>query len=248
MNVKALFQKKETPPRCSAVILAAGNSERMGTDKALMELGGMPVLARTLLAFQSCELVDDIVVVTRMEKVMEIAGLCKKFGISKASQVITGGATRAQSSLAGVSAVKARARLIAIHDGARPLVTRELIERCIYAARDNMAAVPVICSTDTLKSVDDRGFVLATVDRAHTVRVQTPQVFDADLIKGALTSASADDMTITDDCSAIERMGVKAITVEGDVNNIKLTTPDDMPIATAVLKDRGEFRAYRSWV
>ncbi len=248
MNLKNLFQKKEHLPLCSAVILAAGTSERMGEDKALMELGGMPVLARTLLVFQGCPLVDDIVVVTRMDKVMEIAGLCRKFGISKASQVITGGATRAESALAGVSAVKARASLIAIHDGARPLVTQELIERTVYAARDNMAAVPVIGSTDTLKAVDDRGFVSATVDRAKTVRAQTPQVFQADLIKGALTSAAAYGLTITDDCSAVERMGVKAITVQGEEHNIKLTTPDDMLLATAVLKDRGEFRAYRSWV
>ena len=248
MNIMGVFKKKDTLPQCSAVILAAGSSERMGTDKALMELGGMPVLARTLLVFQKSPLVDDIVVVTRMEKVMEIAGLCKKYGIGKVSQVITGGATRAESALAGVSAVKGSARLIAIHDGARPLVTPEVIERCVYAARDNMAAVPVISSTDTLKAVDDKGFVVATVDRAHTVRVQTPQVFDADLIKGALTKAASDGQAITDDCSAIERMGVKAITVQGDVNNIKLTTPDDMLLATAVLKDRGDFHADRAWV
>lgn len=248
MNIKGFFKKKETLPMCSAVVLAAGSSERMGTDKALMDLGGMPVLARTLLAFQNTPLVDDIIVVTRMDKVLEIAGLCKKFGISKASQVITGGATRAESALAGVSAVKCKAKLIAIHDGARPLVTQELIERTVYAAKDNMAAVPVIASTDTLKAVDGSGFVTATVDRAHTVRVQTPQVFDADLIKGALTKAAGEGLAITDDCSAIEMMGVKAATVEGDANNIKLTSPHDMLFATAVLKDRGEFHAYRSWI
>ena len=248
MDLMSVFKKKDKLPKCSAVVLAAGHSERMGADKALMELGAMPVLARTLLAFQNSPLIDDIVVVTRMEKVLEIAGLCKKFGISKASQVITGGATRAESALAGVSAVKSNAALIAIHDGARPLVSQELIERTVYAARDNMAAVPAISSTDTLKAVDDKGFVTATVDRTHTVRVQTPQVFDADLIKGALTKAADEGLAITDDCSAIERMGVKAVTVEGDVNNIKLTTPDDMLIAAAVLKNMGEFHAYRSWL
>lgn len=243
-----IFKRKEKLPKCSAVIVAAGSSERMGTDKALMELGGMPVLARTLLAFQDCRLVDDIVVVTRMDKVLEIAGLCKKYGISKASQVITGGATRAESALAGVSAVKGSARLIAIHDGARPLATQELIERTIFAAAESMAAVPAVPSTDTLKAVDDKGRVVATVDREHTVRVQTPQVFDADLIKGALSKAVQDRMTITDDCSAVERMGVKVVTVEGDERNIKLTTPDDMLAATSILKDRGELHAYRSWI
>lgn len=248
MEIKNIFRKKEKVPQCAAVIVAAGVSDRMGCDKIMMELGGMPVLARTLLVFQECPLIDDIIVVTRMDRVMEIAGLCKKFGISKTSQVITGGATRAESALAGVSAVKCRARLIAIHDAARPLVTKELIERVVRAASEGMAAVPVISVSDTLKAVDDKGRVTGTVDRSHTVRVQTPQVFDADMIKGALTKAATEKLAVTDDCSAVEMMGFKPRTVEGEPTNIKLTTPDDMLIATAILKDRGEFRASRAWV
>ncbi len=243
-----LFVKKEKQPKCSAVVLAAGSSERMGEDKILMELGDMPVLARTLLAFQECPLVDEIVVVTRSEKVMEVAGLCRKYGIGKTTQVLSGGATRAASSLAGVSAVKCGAELIAIHDGARPLVTNELIERVILAAAKNMAAVPALKSTDTLKAVDDKGFITATVDRAHTYRVQTPQVFHSDLIKGALTKAAFDGADITDDCAAIERMGVKAQAVEGEETNIKLTTPEDVSRAADILKSRGEFHAYRAWL
>lgn len=241
-----LFTKKEKAPVCSAVILAAGSSERMGEDKILMELGGVPVLVRTLTVFQNCPLIDDIIVVTRNEKVMEIAGLCRSYGITKTRQVICGGSTRAASSLAGVSAVRSGARLIAIHDGARPLVTNELVERAVYAARDKMAAVPALKSTDTLKAVDDEGNIVATVDRAHTYRVQTPQVFDADLIKGALTKAAFQGLAITDDCSAVEMMGVKVAAVEGDENNIKLTDPSDILLANAILKDRGDVNAYRS--
>ena len=137
-------RKKEETPHCSAVIVAAGSSQRMGSDKLLHNLGIMPVLARTLLAFQDCELVDEIVVVTRMEKIVEVAGLCKKYRIDKASKVISGGATRMESALAGVSEVKKRARLIAIHDGARPLVSVDLIEKTVRAAAEYKAAVPAV--------------------------------------------------------------------------------------------------------
>ena len=241
-------RKKEETPRCSAVIVAAGSSQRMGSDKLLHNLGIMPVLARTLLAFQDCELVDEIVVVTRMEKIVEVAGLCKKYRIDKASKVISGGATRMESALAGVSEVKKRARLIAIHDGARPLVSVDLIEKTVRAAAEYKAAVPAIKSVDTLKLVEDGETVTGSLDRELVLRVQTPQVFEADLIKGALTFAAEKKLPLTDDCSAAERMGVKAHIVPGEEDNIKLTTPRDMLFAAAILKDRGEYLADRAWV
>lgn len=246
MSIKNIFKKKDKTPHCSAVIVAAGSSQRMGSDKLMAELGCMPVLARTLLAFENCELVDEIVVVTRMEKVMELAELCKKYGITKATKVIRGGNTRMESALAGVSEVGARARLIAIHDGARPLVTDELICRTIIAADKHMAAVPVVYSTDTLKFVDENGLISGPIDRDRTARVQTPQIFDADLIKGALSKAASDGLSLTDDCSAIEIMGVKAMTVEGDIDNIKLTTPRDIQLAEVILKDRGDYNEDRT--
>lgn len=241
-------RKKEETPHCSAVIVAAGSSQRMGSDKLLHNLGIMPVLARTLLAFQDCDLVDEIVVVTRMEKIMEVAGLCKKYRIEKASKVISGGATRMESALAGVSEVKSRAKLIAIHDGARPLVSVELIERTIRAAAQYKAAVPAVKSVDSLKLVDDKDTVTGSVDREQVLRVQTPQVFEADLIKGALSSAAGKKLPLTDDCSAAELMGIKAHVVPGEEDNIKLTTPRDMLFAAAILKDRGEYLADRAWV
>ena len=241
-------RKKEETPRCSAVIVAAGSSQRMGSDKLLHNLGIMPVLARTLLAFQDCELVDEIVVVTRMEKIVEVAGLCKKYRIDKASKVISGGATRMESALAGVSEVKKRARLIAIHDGARPLISVDLIEKTVRAAAEFKAAVPAVKSVDTLKLVEDGETVTGSLDRELVLRVQTPQVFEADLIKGALTFAAEKKLPLTDDCSAAERMGVKAHIVPGEEDNIKLTTPRDMLFASAILKDRGEYLADRAWV
>lgn len=241
-------RKKEETPHCSAVIVAAGSSQRMGSDKLLHNLGIMPVLARTLLVFQDCELVDEIVVVTRMEKLEEVADLCKKYRIEKASKVICGGATRMESALAGVSEVKKKAKLIAIHDGARPLVSVELIENTVRAAAKYKAAVPAIKSVDTLKLAEDGVTVTGSLDRELVLRVQTPQVFDADLIKGALTFAAEKKLPLTDDCSAVELMGVKARIVPGEEDNIKLTTPRDMLFAAAILKDRGEYLADRAWV
>lgn len=246
MKLKELFKRKEQQNTCSAVIVAAGSARRMGADKVMMDLGCMPVLARTLLAFQNCDEIDEIVVVTRMEKVEEVASLCKKYGVSKVCKVIRGGKTRAESSLAGVSEVRSGARLIAIHDGARPFVTDEVIRRTIDAAALCMSAVPVISSTDTLKTIDENGLIIGTVNRECTVRVQTPQVFNADLIKGALTKAVSDGLALTDDCSAIEMMGVRTHTVVGDEDNIKLTTPRDIQLGELILKTRGDYSEDRT--
>ena len=242
------FKKKEKKPTCSAVIVAAGSSQRMGSDKIMMKLGAMPVLARTVLAFENNELVDEIIIVTKTEKLEEIADLCHKNGLHKVKHIVSGGATRMESALAGVSAARHGAELIAIHDGARPLVSQELITRTILAARDYHSAVPAVASTDTLKTVDEKGFINGTVDRSVTVRVQTPQVFNADLIKGALTKAVEQGLPLTDDCSAMEMMGVKTFVVEGEPENIKITTPEDMVTAKAIVEDRGDWNANRTWV
>ena len=231
-------KNKDKEPRCSAVVVAAGSSVRMGEDKLFMELGGMPVLARTLLAFENCEAVEEIVVVTRSDKLEEVAGLCKQYGVSKASKVMIGGKTRVESSLAGVLAVKSEAKIIAIHDGARPFIDAETIENCVEAAVHYLAAAPAVPCVDTLKAIDGKGYAVGTVDRSTTLRVQTPQVFHADLIKGALTRAVEKNAPITDDCSAVEAMGVKVFMVEGDEDNIKLTTARDIMIANAILQSR----------
>lgn len=244
MNLLGLFGKKDQKqkePHCSAVIVAAGSSQRMGSDKLLLKLGEIPVLARTLKAFQESPLVDEIIVVTRMEKLQETADLCKEFGIDKISRVIAGGKTRTESALAGVSEVRKGAKLIAIHDGARPLVTQDLILRTVYAAAENMAAAPAIPSVDTLKAVDAEGRIIGTVDRETTVRIQTPQVFQAEIIKGALTKAVDKGIVLTDDCAAAEMMGVRTKTVLGDEDNIKITTPRDMIFAAEILRERGEY-------
>ena len=243
MNLLSIFKRNDAEkkePHCAAVIVAAGSSERMGSDKLSLTLGDKPVLARTLCAFQQSPLVDEIVLVVRAEKLQEAADLCVKYGVGKVSRVIAGGKTRTESALCGVSEVSKSARLIAIHDGARPLVTEDLILRTVYAAAENMAAAPAVPCVDTLKAVDEEGRILGTVDRRTTLRIQTPQVFRAELIKGALTKAVEKGLVLTDDCAAAEMMGVRTKTVLGDEDNMKITTPRDMLFAAEILRERGE--------
>ena len=246
-KIKRLIPRKKSGERsfCTAVIVAAGSSQRMGSDKIFAALGGWPVLVRSIRAFSDNELIDEIIVVTRQEKLEQVAALVKKYELQKVSKVILGGKTRVESCLAGVSEADHRAGLIAIHDGARPLVSQRVIRDAVRAADEFYSAVPVVKSTDTLKLLDDKGVVCGSVDRETIFRVQTPQVFRADLIKGALTEAMKRELPITDDCSAMELMGVKTHTVEGDEDNIKLTTPRDFVVAEAILKDRGNEYADR---
>jgi len=240
MSLSDLFNKKKSHPKCSAVIVAAGSSVRMGSDKLTATLHGMSVLARTLHAFENSEYVDEIVIVTRMDRISEIADLCAAEKLSKISKVVAGGKTRMESSLIGVSAVKSGAKLIAIHDAARPLLSEALIKRTVCAAEEHMAAVPVIPSTDTLKAVGKDDRVIGTVDRETTFRVQTPQVFDAILIKGALSRAAEKGYALSDDSAALEMTGFRTVAVAGEEDNIKITTPRDLMIAEAILKSREE--------
>lgn len=233
-----LFSKGEEKPVCSSVVLAAGSSVRMGSDKILGKLLELPVLARTLMVFQASDCVEEIVVVTTADKLQEVSELCREYNIGKVTKVVAGGKTRAESALTGVSEVSARARLIAIHDGARPLVTEDLIRRTVAVAAVKYAAVPAIRSTDTLKTANEEGALCGSVDRSTTWRIQTPQVFKADLIKGALTKAMKQNLPLTDDSSAMELLGVKTYLVEGDEENIKLTKPLDLMLAEAILRDR----------
>lgn len=238
MNIKELFKKKKADPHCSAVIVAAGSGERMRADKVFLDLGGVPVLARTLKPFQDSPCVDEIIVVTRAEKLADVSDLCNANGFTKVTKVVSGGATRTESALAGVSEVNQKCGLIAIHDAARPFITEELIFNLVTCAAEFMAAVPAVRCADTIRIVDDNGVIIEDTDRNYAVQIQTPQVFDADIIKGALSYAVSHDMSLTDDSSAAKMMGVKVHTVPGDPDNIKLTVPDDLVKGAAILKSR----------
>ena len=220
---------------CGAVIVAAGNASRMeGIDKVMAELGGEPMLLRTVRTFQTCDAIKEIVVVTRSDLLVQVMGLCKDF--DKVTAVVAGGKDRPESVSNGLNALSGKVKLAAIHDGARPLVTFEVIDRAVRAANSYGAAAPGVPVKDTIKEVTG-GVVKNTPDRNHLRAIQTPQVFDFDLLRGALKKAKDDGTAITDDCSAVENMGFSVKIVEGDERNIKVTTPMDLKIAELLLED-----------
>ncbi len=229
-------KKKEAGPLCSAVIVAAGSSSRMGFDKVLAELGEEPVIVRSIEAFQQAPGISEIVVVTREDLVPEVARLCQQFQLTKVTKVIRGGESRTQSARLGTLEASRDMPLIAIHDGARPFVTVEVIEAAVAQAAKNGAAAPAIPVKDTIKVAKD-GMVEQTLDRAMLYAVQTPQVFDASLIRAALQKALDEGVELTDDCAAVERLGMKVVLTAGDERNIKLTTPVDLLVGEGLAEE-----------
>ena len=222
-----LKKKKKAEPLCSAIIVAAGSSNRMGFDKLLADVGGRPVLVRCIEAFQQAPSISEIVVVTREELVPEAARLCQEFGLTKVTKVIRGGENRTQSARLGTLEANRDTPLIAIHDGARPFVPVQVIEDAVAQAGKTGAAAPAVPVKDTIKIAKD-ALVERTPDRDQLYAVQTPQVFEASLIRAALQKALDDGIELTDDCAAVERLGMKVVLTAGDERNIKLTTPLDL--------------------
>lgn len=220
---------------CGAVIVAAGTASRMGgIDKVMAQLGGEPMIARTVRQFQDCDAISEIVIVTRENLILPITGLCR--GMDKVIAVVAGGSSRQESVSLGLNALSGKVTLAAIHDGARPFVTWQLIDRVVRAANTYGAAAPAVPVKDTIKVVEGR-VVKSTPNRATLYAVQTPQVFDFDLLRGALAKAKQDGAQVTDDSSAVERMGMSVKIVEGDERNIKITTPMDLKIGSLLLEE-----------
>lgn len=221
---------------CGAVIVAAGSASRMGgIDKVMAPLGGEPMILRTVRAFEDCEAVKEIVIVTRKDLMGPIAELCS--GFTKVRSVVQGGSSRQESVKLGLLAFSKEVRLAAVHDGARPLVSGELIDKVIRAAHSYGAAAPAIPVKDTIK-VFEGGFIAATPDRSTLRAVQTPQVIDRDLLLGALEKAEQEGTALTDDCSAVEHIGMRVRLVEGEERNLKVTTPLDLKIAELLLEEK----------
>ena len=240
--LKKLFRRtpKRTRPYCAAIIAAAGNSTRYGEEnKLLQELDGIPVLARTLLAVDRAASIDEIVIAAREEELLTYAQLCKSYGVQKPVKVVPGGATRTESVLRAALEASEDAAFLAVQDGARPLVTSALIDDVVAAAQCYHAAAPAIPVMDTVKVARD-GIVESTPERSTLFAVQTPQVFDAELLKAALQDALRANAALTDDCSAVERFGKEVHLTAGDRENIKITTPLDLAVAEVILQRRGE--------
>ena len=220
---------------CGAVIVAAGTASRMGgIDKVMAPIGGEPMILRTVRTFQECDAIREIVIVTREDLIPRISSMCGKF--SKVTAVVVGGKDRAESVSNGLNALSNKVKLAAVQDGARPLISQAVIDRTVRAAHTYGAAAPAIPVKDTIKVVAG-GIVTTTPDRNTLKAIQTPQVFDIDLLRGALKKAAQEKAAITDDCSAVERMGFKVKIVEGDERNIKVTTPMDLKIAEILLEE-----------
>ena len=205
----------------------------------MLPLDGIPVLARTLLALDGSRLIDEIVVAVREEDLLPTGDLCRLYGVTKPVKIVRGGESRLDSVLAAAMECREDAAFLAVHDGARPLADPELIDRVVALAHRTNAAAPAVPVKDTIKVVRD-GRVESTPDRALLRAVQTPQVFDAQLLRAALQSAQTLGAEITDDCSAVERLGKEVYLTEGSYENIKITTPEDMLLACELLRRREE--------
>ena len=236
LNTIAEGMRKALPLKyCGAVIVAAGTASRMGgIDKVMAQLSGEPMIVRTVRTFQVCDAIKEIVIVTRPDLIVPIQDLCRDF--DKVRLVVAGGKSRQESVGLGLNSFSDKVKMVAIHDGARPLITQAVIDRTVRAAHAYSAAAPAIPVKDTIKVVKG-GVVDHTPDRATLQAIQTPQVFDLDLIRGALKKAEQDGSAVTDDCSAVELMGMSVKIVEGDGRNIKVTTPMDLKIAEMLLEE-----------
>lgn len=240
-----IFGRRKKEPRAvklpcaSAVIVAAGSSRRMqGVDKICAELGGSPVILRSIAAFEASPYIDEIIVVTREDLIPVVGRLCADHGMKKVRCVVKGGDNRVDSVQRGLMHISREAELAAIHDGARPLISGAVIAKTVSLASETGAAIPVVPVKDTIKQVVD-GVICATPRRSELFAAQTPQVFKADLLKAALAKAVEEQLEITDDASAVEMLGMKVSTAEGDECNIKITTQADLILAEAILERGG---------
>jgi len=223
---------------CSAVIMAAGSSKRMGGEnKVLIKINDIPVVVHTLMVFQNNDSINEIIVVAREDSIEAIAKLCDLYDITKVTKIIAGGNTRTESVLNGITAVSKYASLIAIHDAARPCVDDDVIQKAINLAAVYKAAAPSIPITSTVKKVHNNQ-IIETVDRESLVEIQTPQVFNADLIKYAITKVINESIPVTDDCMAVELSGINVYTSKGSVNNLKITNKEDILVAQTILSKR----------
>jgi len=225
-------------PSCSVVIVAAGKSERMGgVDKMLAEVGGSPMILVTAGAFERNPAVKEIIVVARKDIRKEIETILKNGNITKLAAVVDGGNTRAESVNKGVNWCSKKYKLIAVHDGARPLVSQEIINETLMLAGKTKAAAPALPVRDTIR-ICEGGVGIQTPDRAKLYAVQTPQIFDADLLRAALVNSILKKLDITDDCSAVEAIGMKCSMSQGEEENLKVTTPLDLAIVNSLARKR----------
>lgn len=227
-------------PFVTAVIVAAGNSTRMGgVNKQKLRIDGVPVLIRTLRTFSESPWIDEIVVATREQDIPDLFAAVKAYEIRKVTDIVKGGATRQESVFAAIHRASLQSEFFAIHDGARPLVTQKIIELTVQKAFAENAAATGVRVKDTIKVVARDGRILETPDRTALWAVHTPQVFSRRLYLQA-AAAVPNSTAFTDDCKLMESAGIPVFMVEGSYENIKITTPEDIALAEGILAGRKE--------
>ncbi len=222
------------------IIVAAGMSSRMGgIDKQAALICGIPVLARTLMVFENSKNISEIILVVKESEILNTQLLCEKYGISKQTDIVAGGDNRQQSVLNGFKMLGEAVKSVLIHDGARPLVSNEVIKNVTDALISHSAVTCAVPVKDTIKQIDKDGKIVNTPDRASLVAVQTPQGVRVEDYKNSLEKA-VDLSLFTDDMSLMEAAGYEAYTVMGSYSNIKITTPEDLILAENILLGENE--------
>lgn len=235
------FNAVDQGTKTVAIIVAAGSASRMGgVDKQLLKILETPVIIRSIRAFSELDFIDGIVIVTKKESVLEIQKLIKEYDVQKVTDIVEGGDSRAQSVINGLTALADDTDLVLIHDGARPLVTSDIIKDVKSTAELYGAATCVVPLKDTVKIIDEIGKVVSTPKRSSLAAVQTPQGFKLSKLKNAIALFNGDLSYITDDCSFLELAGEEVYTVKGSYENIKITTKEDISLAIEILKNRGQ--------
>ena len=240
-SVKNIFESKEKEIELkkyvTAIVVAAGNATRMrhSQGKLFINLCGMPILARTLLAFDESQKIDEVIVVARQDDILQISDMVNDYDIKKVNHIVKGGETRQQSVICGMKELNPLTEYIVIHDGARPLILPQTIDKTVLMAMEHQAAATGVRVKDTLKTVDEDGFISSTPPRSSLWSVQTPQVFEIKVYRAAIEAARIDNVDLTDDCQLVERLNFPVFMVEGDYSNIKITTQEDIYIAETIL-------------
>jgi 2-C-methyl-D-erythritol 4-phosphate cytidylyltransferase len=226
----------------SAILVAGGSSQRMGFDKLFAVIADEPVISHAIRAFERADCVSEIVLVAREQRHDEIRKITSDAGFKKIRAIVPGGELRQDSVRAGLNRIDHDSKYVGVHDAARPLITAKQIERAFAQCRVQGAVALAQPVNDTLKRADADLLVVGPVDRHHLYAMQTPQIFERKLIEGAYRAVYAENILVTDEVSAVERLGYKIALVLNDDFNFKITYPHDLPVADFILRDRANDR------